>query len=62
VCECPILPCRALHAGMKKRGEAGCVGGPIVLGLVLEAVTTIGEFEEAQMVIRTRSKITRSDM
>ncbi len=45
-----ILSCRALHAGIKKRGVAICVGHawglPVALGLVLEAVATIGEFKK----------------
>jgi hypothetical protein len=46
--ECPFYRAVPCMRGMKKRGEAGrmgtSVGGsPIVLGLVLEAVTTIGE-------------------
>jgi len=67
VCECPFyrdVPCMR---GMKKRGEAGrigtSVGGcPVVLGLVLEAVTTIGECGKSWMVRWTRSKITGLDM
>jgi hypothetical protein len=39
-----------LHAGIKKRGVAICVGHawglPVALGLVLEAVATIGEFKK----------------
>jgi hypothetical protein len=38
------------------------VGGPIVLALVLEAVTTIGELPRSIEVIWTRPEITGPDM
>ncbi len=56
-----ILSCRALHAGMKKRGEAGCCVGATYRSRPRSGSCNY-DWRKAWMVIWTRSKITGSDM